>query len=68
MIKNDVELTTTLERIRKFQEQVLHLRRVETNPQTYHLSASGFIAELDRMQLEVRDYFSLHPSEIAAPK
>jgi hypothetical protein len=26
----------TLERIARFQEQVAHLRRVETNPENYH--------------------------------
>jgi hypothetical protein len=66
MIANDEELNTTLERIRHFQAQVAHLRKVETNPETYHLSASGFLAEIDRMQLEVRDYLSLHPAELAA--
>jgi hypothetical protein len=34
------------------------------NPLTYRLSASGFLAEVDRMQLEVRDYLALHPSEL----
>jgi hypothetical protein len=31
----------------------------------YRLSSSGFLAEVDRMQLEVRDYLALHPSEFA---
>jgi hypothetical protein len=66
MIHNDQELEATLERIRHFQAQVAHLRKVETNPMNYHLSASGFLAEIDRMQLEVREYFSLHPTELAA--
>ena len=30
------------------------LGKVETNPLTYRLSASGFLAEIDRMQLEIR--------------
>jgi hypothetical protein len=25
---------------------------------------SGFLAEIDRMQLEVREYLSLHPREL----
>ena len=29
-----------------------HLRNVETNPENYHGSVSGFLAEIDRMQLE----------------
>jgi hypothetical protein len=65
MITNDQELEATQERIRRFQAQVVHLRKVETNPLAYRLSASGFLAEIDRMQLEVRDYLALHPSEFA---
>jgi hypothetical protein len=41
-----------------------HLRKTETNPANYHASASGFITEIDRMQLEVREYVSLNPAEI----
>ena len=42
-----------------------HLRRVEANPANYRASASGFIAEIDRMQLEIREYLSVHPTEFA---
>lgn len=66
MISNDAELQATLERIAKFQQQVTHLRRVETNPINYHLSASGFLAEIDRMNLQVREYLRRHPSELTA--
>ncbi len=66
MIANDHELNASLERIRHLQNQVANLRRVETNPVNYHLSASGFLAEIDRMQLEVREYLSLHPGELKA--
>ena len=66
MIANDRELQVTQERIAQLQAQVLHLRRVEANPANYHECASGFLAEIDRMQLEVRDYLSLHPAEMAA--
>ena len=59
MIKNDQEMEATLERIRGFQAQLAHLRKVETNPANYRRSASGFLAEIDRMQLEVREYLSL---------
>jgi hypothetical protein len=68
MITNDQELAATLERIQHFQTQVARLRKVETNPLTYRLSASGFLAEIDRMQLEVRDYLALHPSEVAGSR
>ena len=65
MISNDQELNVTLERIAKFQRQVSHLRQVETDVANYHASVSGFLAEIDRMQLEVREYLSLHPTELA---
>ena len=64
MITNDQELKTTLDRIAKFQEQIAHLRKVETNAVNYHGSVSGFLAEIDRMQLDVREYQSLHPTEL----
>jgi hypothetical protein len=65
MIANDQELNVTLDRIAIFQRQVAHLRNVESNPQNYHGSVSGFLAEIDRMQLEVREYLSFHPAELA---
>jgi hypothetical protein len=58
MISNDNELAVTLERIRHLQDQLALLRRTETNPVNYRLSSGGFIAEIDRMQLEVREYLS----------
>ena len=66
MIKNDQALRVTLDRIAKFQEQVAVLRASGTNPANYHASVSGFIAEIDRMQPEVREYLSLHPAELAS--
>jgi hypothetical protein len=63
MIRNDQELEATKERIRYFQNQIEKLRQVETNPQNYRLSAGGYLAEIDRMNLEVREYLSLHPSK-----
>ena len=64
MIQNDRELQITRERIARLEDQVARLRQVETNPANYHASASGFLAEIDRIQLEVREYLSLHPAEI----
>jgi hypothetical protein len=64
MIANDQELKVTLDRIARFHEQLSHLRHVETNAANFHRSASGFIAEIDRMQLEVREYLSIHPTEL----
>ena len=66
MITNDQEFETTLERIARFQQQVAHLRRVENNPVNYKSASSSFLAEIDRMQLDVREYLSLLPTERAA--
>jgi hypothetical protein len=65
MIANDQELQTTLERITWFQQQLVHLRNTETDPVNYRAAASGFLADVDRMQLEVREYFSFLPTRKA---
>jgi hypothetical protein len=65
MIANDQELNATIERIAWFQKQIAHLRRVETNPANYRAAIAGFLAEIDRMQLAVREYFSSLPAEQA---
>jgi hypothetical protein len=62
MIANDKQLEATLERITWFQQQVGSLRKTETNPVNYRAAVSGFLAEIDRMQLEVREYFSFLPA------
>ena len=66
MIANDEELKATLERIAQFQAQVAYLRNTETNPTNYRAAVSGYLTEIDRMQLEVREYLSLHPREVTA--
>lgn len=64
MIANDKELQTTMERIAWFHEQVGQLRRTEGNPANYRVAASGFLTEIDRMQLNVREYLSFYPTEL----
>jgi hypothetical protein len=66
MIANGQELKVTLERISAFQLQVAHLRGVESNPHNYKAAVSGYIAEIDRMHLEVREYLRLHPRGLIA--
>jgi hypothetical protein len=63
MIANDLELQTTLDRIAWFQQQVTHLRKTETNSVNYRAAVAGYLAEIDRMQLEVREYFSFLPAQ-----
>lgn len=65
-ITTDAELEATLDRIRHFQPQLVRLRQVETNPEAYRLSASGFLAEVDRMQAAVREYLSGPADRLAA--
>ena len=66
MIRSDRELEVIQERIRQFERQVAQLRKTETNPANYRMSASGFLSEIDRMNLEIRDYLWSLPSEQAA--
>ena len=63
MIQTDQELETTQERIRHFERQVAQIRKTETNPENFRTSAAGFLAEIDRMNLEIRDYLWSHPGE-----
>jgi hypothetical protein len=63
MIANDQQLQTTQERIAWLQNQVAHLRKTETNPVNYRAAVGGFLAEIDRMQLEVREYLSFLSAE-----
>jgi hypothetical protein len=65
MIVNDTELEVTLVRISDLHMQVMRLREMEANPENYHASVSGFLAEIDKMRLEVRDYLAVHPNGFA---
>ncbi len=67
MIQNDRELKATLNRIEHFQKIVEKLKAFETNPRNYELSAGGFLSEIDRMNLEVAEYLSVHSSELIKP-
>lgn len=66
MIKSDRELETAQERIRQFERQVAQIRKTETNGENYRLSAAGFLGEIDRMNLEIRDYLWSLPAEHSA--
>jgi hypothetical protein len=63
MIRNDRELGVTQERILHFERQVAQIRRTESNTENYRMSAGGLLAEIDRMNLEIRDYLWSHPAE-----
>src|SRR5580704_8652092 len=58
MIANRQQLQTTLERITWCESQTARLRKTEPNRASYLAAASGLLAEIKRLQQEVRDYFS----------
>ena len=62
MIHNDQELATTQERIAYFTDLLAQLR-VTATPEEFPAVASGYRAEVARMQQEVLDYLSRHASE-----
>jgi len=62
MIHNDQELQATQERIAYFQ-RVLAQLRVTATPEEFPLVASGYRAEVVRMQDEVLAYLTRHASE-----
>ncbi len=63
MIKNDRELEITRERIHQFEQQVALIRRTETSRENYLMSVAGFLAEIDRMNLDVREFLWSLPAE-----
>jgi hypothetical protein len=62
MIHNDQELEVTQERIAYFQRLLAQLR-VTATPEEFPAVASGYRAEIERMQVEVLDYLTRHASE-----
>ena len=62
MIHNDQELQVTQERIAYFQRLLAQLR-VTATPVEFPLVASGYRAEVVRMQDEVLAYLTRHTSE-----
>ena len=64
MIKNELELATTQERIDYF-ERLLSQLRVTSRPEEFPAVASGYRAELETMQKDVLDYLTRHASEEA---
>ncbi len=62
MIENDEDLKTTQERIAFFQRLLSELR-VTARPDEFPYVASGYRAEIERMQAEVLEYLTRHVSE-----
>ncbi len=64
MINNDKELQITLKRVERLQRQTAEIRKTARDDANYTASVSGFIAEIDRMQLEVREYLLTAPEQL----
>jgi hypothetical protein len=62
MIHNDQELEATQERIAYFSRLLAQLR-VTATPEEFPAVASGYRAEIARMQDEVLEYLTRHSSE-----
>ena len=62
MIRNDQEMEVTQERIVYFQRLLAQLR-VTARPEEFALVASGYRAEIQRMQDEILEYLTRHASE-----
>ena len=56
MIANDDELKAMMDRISRLQQMVIQVRESSSSLENYRASAGGFLAEIDRMMLEVREY------------
>lgn len=67
MIANDTELTATNERIAYFQGLLAQFR-VSATPEEFPALASGYRAEIERMQKEVVEYLTQHASSTVHSK
>jgi hypothetical protein len=56
VIENDHQLEIAQNRVLQLVRQIAQIRKTATDSENYRLSAAGFLAEIDRMNLEVRDY------------
>jgi hypothetical protein len=64
MIHNDQELAATQERIARFSDLLAQLR-VTAKPEEFPAVASGYRAEIARMQDEALEYLTRHASQPA---
>jgi hypothetical protein len=67
MIANDSELATTQERIGYFQNLLAQFRR-SARPEEFPALASGYRAEIEKMQEEVLEYLTRHASSTVQAK
>lgn len=64
MIQNDIEPKATQERIAWFEGLVAQFRVVDMSPSEFKLMSGSFLAEIEKMHVEVMEYLGKHTSEI----
>ncbi|MDX2043641.1 MAG: hypothetical protein SF097_20665 [Acidobacteriota bacterium] len=67
MIQNDLELAGTQERIAFFCRIVANMRKVESQ-KNFPYMASGYLAEIEKMNAEVLEYLKRPANEIELAK
>lgn len=65
MIRDDNELAVTQEQITYFLQLLARLR-VSSDPEEFPFVASGYRAEVERMEREVLDYLTQHATQAPA--
>ena len=65
MIQNDLELEGTQERIAFFCRLVANMRKVES-PKNFPYMASGYLAEIEKMNAEVLEYLKQPADQVQA--
>jgi tRNA threonylcarbamoyladenosine modification (KEOPS) complex Pcc1 subunit len=64
MIQNDAELEQMRERIDFFMKTIAQIRVKASSPSEYRAFANSYLAEVEKMNLEILEYLKRHPSEI----
>jgi hypothetical protein len=67
MIMNGTELVATLERVAYFQGLLAQFR-VSATPEEFPAMASGYRAEIERMQKEILEYLTRHAGSTVQAK
>ena len=67
MIANDQQLAASQERIAYFQSLLAQFR-VSASPEEFPAMASGYRAEIEKMQKEVLEYLTRHASSTVQAK
>ena len=63
MLKTDLELQVTRERINFFYGILMQMRAT-TEPGDYLFMANSYLAEIEKMNGEIIEYLKRHPSQI----